>query len=617
MPYLPCRLLAATLSFLPLAACAATPDAPTVRHETPANNPVLAERHETAAEHDERMAWFRDARFGMFIHWGLYAQAGGEWKGKPAGGGYGEWLMCHARIPIADYAALAKDFNPKNYDAEKWVLAAQNAGMKYMVITAKHHEGFAMFPSKASPYNIMDATPFGRDPLKELAAACKKHGMKLGFYYSQNLDWHHQGGGGGDWDPAHKGDPDQYVDDIVIPQIREILTNYGTIDILWFDIPGGVIDKARADRIQKAVLACNPKILMNNRLGGGYHGDTETPEQHIPPTGFPGRDWETCMTMNGTWGFKKHDQNWKSSKEMVRMLCDISSKGGNYLLNVGPNELGEIPAPSLERLKEVGAWTKANGEALYGTSGSPFPNSLPWGRVTVRGNKLYLMVFDAPKDGILELPGLQTQVLSASFLADKNRTSLAVSHTHSKKAVIWPAATVGDMPTVIVADLAGPPVVKAQVALIAADKAGAFALTANNAVIKGALQLEEVPGTSQSKNPDLQRTVAHWVNANDSVTWRCKVAAPGTYAVKVEYACPPEEAGSTYALTADGSLSADGKDLAAKSTVQTTGSWRDYRWSEAMPLEIPKAGEVEIELKAVRKAKGAVMNARQVKLEKK
>ncbi len=615
MTHLPHRLLSAALLLLPLAACAAAPAQPLVRRETPANSPVLAERGETAEQHDERMAWFRDARFGMFIHWGLYAQAGGMWNGKPAGGAYGEWIMCRAGIKIADYAALAKDFNPKNYDAEKWVLAAKNAGMKYIVITAKHHEGFAMFKSAASPFNIVDATPFGqttgRDPLKELAAACKKHGMKLGFYYSQDLDWHHPGGGdeGRGWDPAHKGDPDAYVDGIVIPQLKEILTNYGKIDILWFDMPRRTITKPRADRIMQAVLACNPDILVNNRLGGGYHGDTETPEQFIPPTGFPGRDWETCMTMNDTWGYKKNDHAWKSAQSMVRMLCDISSKGGNYLLNVGPNELGEIPAPSLERLKEVGAWTKVNGEALYGTSASPFPNALPWGRVTVRGNKLYLMVFDAPKDGVLTLPGLETQVKSASFLANAKVAKVERDQQGAQSVRLPADALLGALPMVLVAELAGPPVAKAQAAAITADQAGTFSLTAGNAAIRGGLTLEAIPGQAK------ERAITHWVNTDDRITWRCKVAAPGTYAVTVEYACPPKEAGSAYAVAADGSLSADGQDLSAKGEVRSTGDWNTYQWSEPMRLDIGKAGEVEIELKAIRKAKGAVMNVRRVKLE--
>ncbi|MEI6809098.1 MAG: alpha-L-fucosidase [bacterium] len=386
---------------------------------------VLAERGETQEQHDKRMSWFREARFGLFIHWGIYSQAAGKWNDKSVRG-YGEWIMNNAKVPMAEYAKLAEVFNPVKYDAEKWVLAAKDAGMKYIVITAKHHDGFGMFPSKASTYNI-SSTPFKRDPLKELSDACKKHGMRLGFYYSQNLDWHHPGGGSGGWDPAHQGDSDKYVDEIVIPQVREILTNYGDISIIWWDIPGGVIDKPRGDRIHKTVMALKPDIIMNNRLGGGYKGDTETPEQHIPGAGNPVRDWETCMTMNGTWGFKQDDQRWKSSVEMLRMLCDIASKGGNYLLNVGPTCEGEIPQASLDRLAEVGKWTKVNGDAIYATTPAPFPNGVQWGRLTQKGKTLYLMVFDLPKDGALLLPGLKTKVTSAYLLADAAKKPLTVT----------------------------------------------------------------------------------------------------------------------------------------------------------------------------------------------
>ena len=430
--------------------------------KTRADNPVLAERHETPAQHDARMAWWREAKFGMFIHWGLYAQAGGEWKGKPVGGGYAEWIMFNGKIPIADYAALAKDFNPVKYDAEKWVLAAKNAGMKYIVITSKHHDGFAMFKSAASPFNIIDATPFGRDPLKELAAACRKHGMKLGFYYSHNLDWHHPGGGMGDWDPTHKGDTDKYVDGIVIPQLREILKNYGDIAVLWFDMGAGPISRAGIDRIHKAVLECNPNIIMNNRLGAGYAGDTETPEQSIPANGFPGKDWETCMTINRTWGYSKRDHGWKSAADLLRNLCKIASKGGNYLLNVGPNELGEIPAPSLERLEQVGAWIKVNGAAIYGTSASPFPHSLPWGAVTSKGNLLYLCVNQLPADRKLTLPELTTKISRAYFLADSKKVPLTITTADTGIPTIVvpesPAVTFGDNPTVIVAELKGGPI---------------------------------------------------------------------------------------------------------------------------------------------------------------
>ena len=320
---------------------------------------------ETKAQRDARMQWWREARFGMFIHWGLYSVPAGTYHGKQIGG-IGEWIMNCGEIPVAEYAGFAKQFNPVKFNADEWVSIAKNAGMKYIVITSKHHDGFAMFHSKASLYNIVDATPFGRDPLKELAAACKKQGIKLGFYYSQAQDWHHPGGFAyatngrkqGHWDKAQDGDFHKYIREIAIPQVREILTNYGDVAVLWWDTPAGM---TREEVHELAgLLKLQPKIIANNRLGNGIDGDTETPEQFIPATGYPGRDWETCMTMNDTWGYKSYDHNWKSTETLLRNLIDIASKGGNYLLNVGPTNEGLIPPASVERLQA--GWPVAEGQ---------------------------------------------------------------------------------------------------------------------------------------------------------------------------------------------------------------------------------------------------------------
>jgi len=371
------------------------------------------------------MAWWRDARFGMFIHWGVYSIPAGEWNGKRISGG-GEWIMNCGEIPVADYARLPAQFNPVKFSADEWVKLARDAGMKYIVITAKHHDGFAMFKSEASPFNVVDATPFKRDPLAELAAACREYGIKLGFYYSQAQDWNHPGGAAikinkrttDHWDKAQDGDMDKYIEDVAVPQVRELLTHYGEFPaVLWWDTQRDMT-KERADKLVE-LLKLKPGIIHNNRLGGGYKGDTETPEQKIPATGFPGRDWETCMTMNGTWGYKKNDNNWKSTEKLIRNLVDIASKGGNYLLNVGPTSEGLIPQPSMDRLKAVGAWMKVNGGAIYGTTASPF-DSLPWGRCTEKINDrdttLYLHVFNWPSDGKLVVPGLHNQVIESYFL---------------------------------------------------------------------------------------------------------------------------------------------------------------------------------------------------------
>jgi alpha-L-fucosidase len=382
-------------------------------------------QEEFGSTHDQRMQWFRQARFGMFIHWGVYSVPAGVWNGTNVTRSGAEWIMNRGRIPVADYQKFPAEFNPTNFNAREWVKIAKRAGMKYIVITAKHHDGFAMYHSQASAFNIYDATPFKRDPLKELAEACKKEGIKLGFYYSQSQDWNHPGGGaaGGHWDKAQDGDADEFIDKVDVPQIKELLTNYGDVCEFWFDTPArDLMTPERVARIMP-LLKLQPKMVVNNRLDARKRtGDFQTPENKIPPTGIPGTDWETCMTMNRTWGFRASDTNWKSGETLITNLIDIASKGGNYLLNVGPNRLGEIPEGSVERLAEVGKWMKVNGESIYGTTASPFPTQLAWGRCTKKVGKkdtiLYLHVFAGswPADRKLVVPGLKNRLKSAYLL---------------------------------------------------------------------------------------------------------------------------------------------------------------------------------------------------------
>lgn len=393
------------------------------------------------------MTWWREARFGMFIHWNLSSVPAGVYDGKHNRFA-GEWLMHDEKIPVVEYRKYAAQFNPTAFDADEWVRVAQEAGMKYMVITAKHHDGFAMYKSNISAWNIVDATPFRRDPLKALARACASRGMKLGFYYSHAQDWIHPGGRvpGDCWDDAQRGDMDTYLRDIAVPQVREILTGYGPVAILWWDAPWEM-NKERAD-LFLPLLKLQPGILMNDRLGGGYAGDMDTPEQGIPETAPAGRDWETCMTLNDTWGYKSFDNNWKSPGTLIRLLVDIASKGGNFLLNVGPTAEGLIPEPSVTRLKAVGQWLKVNGEAIYATRASPFP-PLAWGRCTRRtdsaGETLYLHVTDRPADGRLALPGLTHRVESARMLGDPAGHPLKTEQGNSGTTVLVPAAAPGEI----------------------------------------------------------------------------------------------------------------------------------------------------------------------------
>ncbi|HTB98238.1 MAG TPA: alpha-L-fucosidase [Terracidiphilus sp.] len=446
--------------------------------QTVPSHPVRAiQDRETAAQKDERMQWFREARFGMFIHWGLYSIPAGRWGGKEIPG-IGEWIMNRASIPVADYKALASQFNPTEFSAETIVGVAKSAGMKYIVITSKHHDGFAMFDSKANPFNIAQATPFKRDPLKELSAECRKQGIKFGFYYSQDQDWTAPGGAAyktGDhkpptfhWDPAQDGSFAQYLETKAIPQMEELLSNYDEFPaILWFDTPTKDMTPELAGKIV-SVLNQHPKLIWNNRLGGGYSGDTETPEQYIPARGYPGRDWESCMTMNDTWGYKKDDLNFKSTETLVRNLIDIASKGGNYLLNIGPMSTGEVPAPEVERLQQVGKWLAVNGESIYATQPTLFgdeagsfsptekdgegkPKFIPswkW-RSTTTADKVYVHLFEWPGSSF-HIDKMPRKVNGAYLLADDAHTPLKVTKKGNGIEVALPENSLDPIATVLV-----------------------------------------------------------------------------------------------------------------------------------------------------------------------
>lgn len=448
------------------------------RIPTSTTHPVPAiQDTETPAQRDARMQWWRDARFGMFIHWGLYSLPAGAWNNQPIPG-IGEWIMNNASIPVADYKALAPRFNPISFNAHDWVALAKASGMKYIVITAKHHDGFAMFNSEADPFNIVHATPFKRDPLIELAAECKRQGIKLGFYYSQAQDWTAPGGAailrpGHDpathhWDKAQDGSFDTYLHTKAIPQITELLTNYAAYPVVvWFDTPTEAMTPARAAEIV-TLLNQHPNLIWNNRLGGSYQGDTETPEQYIPPQGYPGRDWESCMTINDTWGFKSDDTNFKSSTTLVRNLIDIASKGGNYLLNVGPDSTGRIPAPEIERVRAVGDWLALNGESIYGTSATLFgseagafsptekdkngkPKFIPswiW-RSTTTPDKIYIHLFAWPI-APFHLDKLPRPVTRAYLLADPDHTPLKLIRKGQGLDIQLPSRGLDPIATVLV-----------------------------------------------------------------------------------------------------------------------------------------------------------------------
>ncbi len=419
---------------------------------------------------EARLAWFREAKYGLFIHWGLYAIPAGEWKGVRVPG-IGEWIMNRAKIPVTEYEQLASQFNPVKFDADAWVQLAQDAGMKYIVITSKHHDGFALFGSKVSRYNVVDATPFKRDILKELAAACAKRNMRLGFYYSQAQDWHEPNGAGNNWDfpPNDKKDFDQYLRDKAEPQVRELLTDYGPVALIWFDTPQ-LMTAERAKRFTDIVRTMQPNTLIDGRLGA--EGDYVSTGDNIIPGEKRTEAWETPATINHTWGFRKDDVDWKRPGEIIFKLVDIVSKGGNYLLNVGPMADGVIPQASQDSLRAAGRWLTVNGEAVYGAMPTPFGEELgePSAkgtkdlrgtplflvrdeyRVTAKPGKLYFTFFVEPRVPF-ELPAMRNAVKRAYILG--NGAPLTLATKDGRTSFTLPRPILDPMGTVVVVEIEG------------------------------------------------------------------------------------------------------------------------------------------------------------------
>ncbi|MCX5670505.1 MAG: alpha-L-fucosidase [Planctomycetota bacterium] len=476
-----------------------------------------------AMTREERLQWWNEARFGMFIHWGLYASLAGEWKGEKIRG-IGEWIMYKAKIPIPEYESLAKGFNPVTFDAEAWAEVARQAGMKYVVITAKHHDGFCMFDSSSNPYNIVKQTPFKRDPMKELAAACNKRGIKMCFYYSQAQDWHAPGGAG-HWDEigplgTHRSytrppeDFQKYLDAVVKPNLTELLTNYGPIGLIWFDTPVAITPE-QSRSLCDLVHHHQPACLVSGRVGHDV-GDYGSLGDNVHPVGKVKGAWETPATLNDTWGFKADDHNWKSLDCLLELLVNCASKGVNYLLNVGPTAEGVIPQPSVELLKQIGAWLERNGEAVYGTVASPFLVDPGWGRVTCKGETLYLLIKQWPA-GELKLYGLRNKVRSARVIGVPE-AKVGMRQEGDLLALSLPVKAPEKLFSVVAVTVDGVPEAEQ---LIIQDGAAALYLPLVLGEIEGKVTVSQERGTER------------WKDMGNRASWRIRINTPGEYEVVV------------------------------------------------------------------------------------
>jgi alpha-L-fucosidase len=552
----------------------------------------------------------------MFIHWGLYSAAGGVWNGKVYPQHYAEWIQHWAAVPCAEYERQMRPlFVPAAGCADAWADLAKDAGMQYAVLTSKHHDGFTLFNS-TQPYSTSNPitgstniSPQGRDLAREFADAMRFRGLRAGFYYSL-LDWQHPDA----YEmalPAYPRQPAPRDHERYKAYIRghtqELLARYGPLATIWFDYS----DEARqgaawgAGQLMADMRAAQPGILVNNRLFFGLenkNGDYGTPEKYVPPTGLPGMDWEVNHTLNESYGFSSHDMRWKGRDTVIRLLCDIVSKGGNLLLNVGPDAQGRIPDEAARTLRGVGSWMRVNGEAICGTTASPFFR-LGWGRATRKGDALYLLVFDWPKDGRLVVP-MRGKVRSARILGADAPLSAAASADDGGELVIGVPSEPADAAcTVVRLEVDG--AVDPMPFMVTAGSDGAIRLIPHDAVLKGpSIRVEQVGVVG-----DVLHNIGYWLDPSATASWPVQIGKDGGCEVVVtaDVACADASAGARMRLELG-----EGTD-AIEFTVPGTGGWQQFRTIELGRVAL-KAGPRQVTLAAMSKPGEAVVNLREIRM---
>ncbi|MEO8111140.1 MAG: alpha-L-fucosidase [Ginsengibacter sp.] len=511
--------------------------------------------------HDQRIKWWREAKFGMFIHWGVYSTAGGEWKGKKVDG-YAEHLMRKEKIHRKEYLELAHKFNPAKFNADEWVRNAKNAGMKYMIITSKHHDGFAMYPSKVSDFNIRKQTPFKRDPMAELSAACKKYGLKFGFYYSHAFDWEHPDAPGNDWEYKNPGGDlnlyggrnwydlhpellvkaQKYVDEKAIPQIKELITMYHP-DILWFDTPQK-LPLSENIRILKAIREADPNVVVNGRLVrsatanfGDYKNTADRPAEFYPVEG----DWEAIPTTNESYGYSKFDSSHKPASHFIRLIASAASRGGNLLMNIGPKGDGTFDKKDVKILNGIGEWMHKNDESIYGTTASSLPLQ-SWGVSTLKKNKLYLHVFEWPTDGKLHVGGLKNNVDKVYLLSDPQKTFPIKRLNENDVVITLPKKAIDTINTVLVVDLKS---------AIETDSVRYVSLNVRVTRLLAYDATQHGKGFGFGDGKKDRYYVDGWKNKDQNLSWNFRTSAKNDFKIIIKYLAPEETSGGMYSIALD------------------------------------------------------------------